>query len=149
MRAGTSPYGGGTAGEFALKMTLDGNILLSVSASAIPDQFKDAPRNKDENGTLNVWMAGLDVAPNGDLYASDGYASDYIHRFDRTGKYLASFGGKKEPTASAGCTISPSTRASRRRGSSAATAITTASSTCPWTARFWAWSRKTCDRLRT
>ncbi len=97
MRAGTSPYGGGTAGEFALKMTLDGNVLLRVSASAIPDQFKDAPRNKGENGTLLVWMAGLDVAPNGDLYASDGYASDYIHRFDATGTYLASFGGKQAP----------------------------------------------------
>ena len=97
IRAGTSPYGGGTAGEFGLKMTLDGKVLLSISASAIPDQFKDAPRNKDENGKLNVWMAGLDVAPNGDLYFSDGYASDYIHRFDRTGKYLASFGGKKAP----------------------------------------------------
>ena len=39
----------------------------------------------------------MDVAPNGDLYVTDGYASDYIHRFDRAGKYLASFGGKKAP----------------------------------------------------
>ena len=40
---------------------------------------------------------GLDVAPNGDLYVTDGYASDYIHRFDKTGKYIASFGGKQAP----------------------------------------------------
>jgi len=38
----------------------------------------------------------MDVAPNGDLYVTDGYASDYVHRFDRDGKYLKSFGGKKE-----------------------------------------------------
>jgi len=37
------------------------------------------------------------VAPNGDLYVTDGYASDYIHRFDRNGTYLASFGGKAAP----------------------------------------------------
>ena len=28
---------------------------------------------------------------------ADGYASDVIHRFDPAGKYLTSFGGKKEP----------------------------------------------------
>jgi hypothetical protein len=28
---------------------------------------------------------------------TDGYASDYIHRFDKTGKYLESFGGKNPP----------------------------------------------------
>ena len=39
----------------------------------------------------------MDVAPNGDLYVSDGYASDYVHRFDRNGKYITSFGGRKEP----------------------------------------------------
>jgi hypothetical protein len=39
----------------------------------------------------------MDVAPNGDLYVSDGYASDYIHRFNKTGKYIASFGGKQPP----------------------------------------------------
>jgi hypothetical protein len=42
-------------------------------------------------------MTAMDVAPNGDLYVSDGYASDYVHRFDRRGKYITSFGGKKEP----------------------------------------------------
>jgi hypothetical protein len=42
-------------------------------------------------------LTGMDVAPNGDLYVTDGYASDYIHRFDRTGKYLQSFGGKGAP----------------------------------------------------
>jgi DNA-binding beta-propeller fold protein YncE len=42
-------------------------------------------------------LTGLDVAPNGDIYVTDGYASDYIHRFDRTGKYLKSFGGKQAP----------------------------------------------------
>src|SRR5436309_751117 len=33
----------------------------------------------------------------GDVYVTDGYASDYVHRFDRAGLYLKSFGGRKEP----------------------------------------------------
>ena len=77
-----------------VKMTLDGKIVMTIPASAIPDQFKN--RNA-RSGQLALALTGLDVAPNGDLYVADGYASDYIHRFDRTGKYLTSFGGKKEP----------------------------------------------------
>ena len=53
-------------------------------------------RNARSN-QLALLLTGLDVAPNGDIYVTDGYASDYIHRFDKTGKYLASFGGKKAP----------------------------------------------------
>jgi hypothetical protein len=34
------------------------------------------------------------VAPNGDIYLSDGYASDHIFVFDKTGKYLKYFGSK-------------------------------------------------------
>jgi hypothetical protein len=77
-----------------VKMTLDGKVVMTILASAIPDTFKN--RNA-RSGQLALALTGLDVAPNGDLYVTDGYASDYIHRFDRTGKYLTSFGGKKEP----------------------------------------------------
>ena len=67
---------------------------MTIGSSAIPDQFKI--RNARSN-QLALLLTGLDVAPNGDLYVADGYASDYIHRFDKTGKYLASFGGKNPP----------------------------------------------------
>jgi hypothetical protein len=77
-----------------VKMTLDGQVVMTIPASAIPDEFK--VRNARSN-QLALSLTGMDVAPNGDLYVTDGYASDYIHRFDRTGKYLKSFGGKKEP----------------------------------------------------
>src|SRR5947207_659547 len=77
-----------------VKMTLDGKAVWTIPASAIPDEFKT--RNA-RSGQLALALTGVDVAPNGDVYATDGYASDYIHRFDRTGKYLTSFGGKKPP----------------------------------------------------
>jgi hypothetical protein len=87
-------YGVTLRGQTIVKMSLDGKVAMTIPASAIPDDFK--VRNA-RSGQLGVLLTGLDVAPNGDLYVADGYASDYIHRFDRTGKYLTSFGGKKAP----------------------------------------------------
>ncbi|MDA0832032.1 MAG: 6-bladed beta-propeller [Planctomycetota bacterium] len=36
----------------------------------------------------------ITVAPNGDIILSDGYASNHIFKFDKTGKYLMHFGEK-------------------------------------------------------
>jgi hypothetical protein len=36
----------------------------------------------------------ITVAPNGDIFLSDGYASNHIFKFDSTGKYLKHFGTK-------------------------------------------------------
>jgi hypothetical protein len=36
----------------------------------------------------------ITVAPNGDIFLSDGYASNHIFKFDRNGKYLMHFGTK-------------------------------------------------------
>jgi hypothetical protein len=87
-------YGATLRGQTIAKMTLEGTIVMTIGSSAIPDQYK--VRNARSN-QLALLMTGLDVAPNGDLYVADGYASDYIHRFDKTGKYIASFGGKQAP----------------------------------------------------
>lgn len=76
-----------------LKLTLDGKEVLNIPSSAIPDEFKSVGKD----GKPVVRLTGMDVAANGDLYVVDGYSSDYVHRFDKTGKYLKSFGGKKEP----------------------------------------------------
>ena len=87
-------YGATLRGQTVVKMKLDGTILMTIGSSAIPDEFK--VRNARSN-ELQLLLTGLDVAPNGDIYVADGYASDFIHRFDKTGKYLASFGGRKAP----------------------------------------------------
>lgn len=42
------------------------------------------------------------VGPNGDIYVADGYGSQYILRFDRTGRYLAKFGGKSSQPVNKG-----------------------------------------------
>ena len=36
----------------------------------------------------------ITVAPNGDIFLADGYASDHIFKFDKTGEYLMHFGTK-------------------------------------------------------
>jgi hypothetical protein len=87
-------YGATLRGQTIVKMTLEGAIVMTIGSSAIPDQYK--VRNARSN-QLALLLTGLDVAPNGDIYVADGYASDYIHRFDRTGRYLTSFGGKQAP----------------------------------------------------
>ena len=87
-------FGATMRGQTVVKMGLDGKVAMTIPAAAIPDEFK--VRNA-RSGQLGVIFTGVDVAPNGDIYVADGYASDYIHRFDRSGKYLSSFGGRKEP----------------------------------------------------
>jgi hypothetical protein len=101
-------YGPRLAGQTIVKMTLDGKIVLEIPASVIPDEFKNppaAPKKKvKEDASKNspppkraVRLTGMDIAPNGDWYVTDGYASSFIHHFDSKGKYLNSFGGGKEP----------------------------------------------------
>jgi hypothetical protein len=87
-------FGATLRSQTIVKMTLNGAIVMTIGSSAIPDQFK---LKNATSGLLGVRLTGIDVGPNGDLYVTDGYSSDYLHRFDRTGKYLASYGGKQPP----------------------------------------------------
>lgn len=86
-------YGASLSGQKILKMKLDGKVVMSIDAAkAVPDKFKRKGRGKNAKPALR--LTGVDVAPNGDLFATDGYANGYVHRFDRKGNYLLSFGGR-------------------------------------------------------
>jgi sugar lactone lactonase YvrE len=87
-------YGVSLRGQKFVKMTLAGEVVLEIARDAIPREYWTANRFSTELGVL---LSGMDVAPNGDLYVTDGYSSDYVHRFDRNGRYLATFGGKAAP----------------------------------------------------
>jgi hypothetical protein len=87
-------YGVSLRGQKLVKMTLAGDVVLEISREAIPREYWTENRFSTELGVL---LSGMDVAPNGDLYVTDGYSSDYIHRFDARGRYLATFGGKAAP----------------------------------------------------
>ena len=45
-------------------------------------------------GLKNFRPTAITVAPNGDIFLSDGYASNHIFKFDKSGKYLMHFGEK-------------------------------------------------------
>src|SRR5690606_15003602 len=87
-------YGVSLRGQKFVKMTLTGDIVLEITRDAIPRRYWVENRFSDELGVL---LSGMDVAPNGDLYVTDGYSSDYIHKFDAQGNYVETFGGKEAP----------------------------------------------------
>lgn len=77
-----------------LKMTLHGEVVLDIPADTIPkEHWKVHPKTKK----AAIRLTACDVAPNGDIFVTDGYSSDLIHRFSPTGEYLATFGGKEGP----------------------------------------------------
>ncbi|MEE2639944.1 MAG: 6-bladed beta-propeller [Planctomycetota bacterium] len=45
-------------------------------------------------GKIPMRPTAITVAPNGDIFLSNGYASNHIFKYDRTGKYLMHFGEK-------------------------------------------------------
>jgi len=83
-------YGVSRLAQEIIQLKLNGERALTIPASAIPSQYK-----KDDKQAIN--LTGIAVAPNGDIYVTDGYGLDFIHRFDKSGKYLATFGGKQAP----------------------------------------------------
>jgi hypothetical protein len=87
-------YGVSLRGQKFVKMTLDGRIVLDIPRDAIPQEYWTENQFSSELGVL---LSGMDVGPNGDLFVTDGYSSDYVHRFDANGNYLETFGGKAAP----------------------------------------------------
>jgi peptidylamidoglycolate lyase len=69
-----------------VKATLDGRIVLELSA---PPYKAGDPYSPTECA----------VAPNGDIFVADGYGSQFVLRYDSSGKFLSKFGGKStQPT---------------------------------------------------
>ena len=84
--SGEHLYGPRLGGQNILKLALDGKVVLDIKPDAVPAKFK-------RNGRMR--LTGMDVAPNGDLFVVDGYSTDYIHHFDKAGKYIKSIGGRE------------------------------------------------------
>ena len=64
----------------------DGKIVLKLTVAGIAEQSGLKIRRMNPTA--------ITVAPNGDIFLADGYYSNRIFRFDKTGKYLAHFGKK-------------------------------------------------------
>ena len=72
-------------GGRVLKTTLDGKIALELPKAAECGAYRESdPYSPTETA----------VAPNGDIHVADGYGSQFILRFDATGKFVSKFGGR-------------------------------------------------------
>ena len=84
------------AGHSVRKFTPDGKLLLTLGANA----GKPSDSGYDGSNITTVLHGAppfnrptnLAVAPNGDLYVSDGYGNARVHRFSAGGELLASWG---------------------------------------------------------
>jgi hypothetical protein len=77
-----------------LKLSLEGEVVMTIPGDAIPKEYWQV-NPKNQQSALR--LTGCTVAPNGDIFVTDGYASDRVHRFNAKGEYLATFGGKAAP----------------------------------------------------
>lgn len=67
-----------------VKTTLDGKELLRLPPPQLDGVYdSEHPYRPTE----------VAVAPTGDIYVCDGYGQHWIHRYNREGRYLGSFGG--------------------------------------------------------
>jgi sugar lactone lactonase YvrE len=78
------------------KFTLEGKLLQTLGT---PNEPSDTGYLMDSHDTTTIKAAGpfnrptkVAVAPNGELYISDGYGNARIHRFTAAGKLIQSWG---------------------------------------------------------
>ncbi len=87
-------YGPKLTGGEVVKMTLAGEVVMTIPGESIPQKYWKVNPKTQKAG---LRLTACTVAPNGDIFVTDGYSSDYVHRFSAKGEYLASFGGKEAP----------------------------------------------------
>lgn len=80
-------YAAHLKGQQALKLKLDGTPVLTIP-------FPQEAAALYPNGIKDYKPTAIAAAPDGSIFVSDGYGLSYIHKFDASGKYLKTFGGK-------------------------------------------------------
>lgn len=75
------------------KTTLDGEVLMELSYPKLAMDVRNkkvVPDYADESKFVPTFIA---LAPNGDFYVTDGYGSNFVHRYNLKGEYIQSWGG--------------------------------------------------------
>lgn len=78
-------YAAHLGGAQAVKFKLDGTVLWTIGWPQESGLYKDKNEYKP---------TAIAVAPNGDVFVSDGYGKSLIHQYSADRKYIRSFGGK-------------------------------------------------------
>lgn len=66
------------------KTTIDGKVLLTIRHPKFIGVYKDCDK---------FLPTETCIGPNGDIYIADGYGSQYILQYSRTGEFIRRFGG--------------------------------------------------------
>lgn len=90
-------YGARMVDGSTVKMTMTGEMVMQISKESIPEKFRNMKKEQQ------LKLTSVAVAPNGDIYVVDGYGLDFIHQFDKSGKYLKTFGGRIDPYSFSNC----------------------------------------------
>ena len=72
------------------KTNVDGKVLMTLDYPKETGQYTKA---EEYIPTETI------IAPNGDIYVTDGYGKDFVIQYDHTGRYIRHFGGKGETDA--------------------------------------------------
>jgi sugar lactone lactonase YvrE len=67
-----------------VKLTIDGWPVLTLGTPDMPDVY---------NNERKFIPTDVCVAPNGDIYVTDGYGQNWIHQYDTKGSLIRSWGG--------------------------------------------------------
>jgi len=80
-----------------VKTTLDGRTVMNIQKPDHPVYAKAS--------YAPTWVAVNEerFGGNGDIWVTDGYGSFYIHRYDKTGRYLGSINGEEGKTGAFSC----------------------------------------------
>jgi hypothetical protein len=100
--------------EFA-KMTTQGEVAWVKGFPESSGLYK----SKDE-----FLPTGITAAPNGDVYVTDGYGANYVHRYNAKGEYVSSWGGKCTPAREDGKFSTPHKIVIDPRGQAPAVLVT-------------------------
>ncbi len=76
-----------------VKTTLGGEIVYTIQGPPDIAEYK-VPEGGTQATLPSYNPTNIAIAANGDLYVADGYGSYYINRYDSTGKYRSTFGGR-------------------------------------------------------
>jgi hypothetical protein len=88
-----------TKRALVVKTTLGGEEVFTIGYPDQSEAYKPGP----DGAKKKYSPTNLALAPNGDIYVGDGYGSSYINQYDKSGKYIRTFGGLGKDAGQLNC----------------------------------------------
>ncbi len=85
------------------KTTLGGEVVMELDYPKPARDVKNGRMVPDYDGPEHFVPTFIAVPANGDFYVTDGYGSNYVHRYNAKGEYLQSWGGTGQAPGKLNC----------------------------------------------